>query len=86
LYDEGSLSKVVDLSDEIEGKTIASLGIGRVALSGDMVVFSAEFTDGSSGIFETNVPEPGMLAAIGLVCLAGMRRRLVPSPSGRGLG
>jgi hypothetical protein len=74
-WSAGVLSKVVDLTDSIEGKTLEGLDIGRVSLSGDNVVFSATFTDGSSGVFETAVPEPGVVGVVGGSVVLALRRR-----------
>jgi len=55
----GSLMKVVDLSDMLDGKTLSFLSSGGEALSGNQIAFFAQFTDGSKGIYvATAVPEP----------------------------
>jgi hypothetical protein len=69
----GSLTKVIDLKDSLDGKTLKYLDISRQGLSGDAIAFRASFTDGSQGIYVAktvsqpvkSVPEP--TATLGLL-------------------
>ena len=56
----GSLIKVVDAFDTLEAKAIVGLSIGADALSGSHLAFLANFSDGSSGIYAANLPEPSI--------------------------
>jgi hypothetical protein len=47
----GSLVKIIDTEDILEGKTISSLDFGPQALSGTQVVFKVNFSDFSQAIF-----------------------------------
>jgi hypothetical protein len=54
----GSLVKVVDLTDVLNGRAIVSLKFARTGLSGDRVAFQATFADGSQGVYTTSVVAP----------------------------
>ena len=83
----GSLEKVIDLTDLLDGKTLSSLNFSINGLSGNSLAFLAGFTDGSRGIFRADrvtepepepVPEPTSLLAllaVGAVGALGRRRR-----------
>lgn len=52
----GSLSKVIDINDTLDGKNLrpfpfGSAALGREALSGNQLAFLAQFTDGSQGVY-----------------------------------
>ncbi len=72
----GSLLKVVDLSDTIDGKTIIDLDLTSTGAF-NPIAYQATFSDGSQGIYtSTPAPEPGsavLLAGGGV--LLGLRRR-----------
>jgi hypothetical protein len=58
---------VIDTTDLLDGKTIASFGLSPEG--GNLVgngVFEVNFTDGSSGIYSFDVPEPACVAMIAL--------------------
>ena len=55
VHTNGSVIKVIDNHDLLEGKTTSSLSIGQQGLSGDQIVFHASFTDGTQGIFVATV-------------------------------
>jgi hypothetical protein len=47
----GSLQKVIDMSDTLDGKAVTGLSMAQESLSGLTVAFLAGFADGSSGIY-----------------------------------
>jgi hypothetical protein len=74
----GPLQRIVGRDDQLFGETIARLQLGPGGLSGNQLVFYAEFMNGNSGIFIATIPEPAsaMLAGLGpLVGLIGAPRR-----------
>ena len=61
----GSLTKVIDLNDSLDGKTLSDFAFTNQALSGNKIAFLANFTDGSHAIYvatandePTPIPEP----------------------------
>lgn len=77
LWSDGTISQILAPGGILDGKTIANLGLGVDALSGDNVAFRADFADGSSGIYLMAIPEPAsccILVASG-AALAFQRRR-----------
>lgn len=75
----GALSEIISPGDVLDGKTIQTLKFSDDrALSGDQLVFTANFTDGSTGLFLAQVPEPGALFGLvaGAWTLGSRRRRL----------
>ncbi len=75
LWDNGTLLRVIDTTQLLDGKAIAELNLGYdSALSGPALVFTAEFDDGSLGIYTAAIiPEPaslGLLAAGAGILLA----------------
>jgi hypothetical protein len=89
----GSLTKVIDINNSLDGKTIDFLGFGQEGLSGDSLAFTAYFTDGSRGIFRADavlspaksVPEStntlGVLA-FGVFGVSSLLKRKQKSASG----
>lgn len=81
----GSLVKVVDFDDFLDGKKIASgLFVGNEALSSNSIPFWVRFNDGSDGIYLADlspaetVPEPTSvvgLLAVGALGLVSRRKR-----------
>jgi sugar lactone lactonase YvrE len=73
----GTLTKVVDLNDTIDGRAITGLRLSATGLSGDPIAFQATFADGSEGIYFASVPEPGTLLLSGCAAMtaACARRR-----------
>lgn len=67
----GSLAKVIDFSDSLDGKTISSLSFGPRGVSGNVIAFTASF-GGSEGIFLATPepiysnPEPSSLVLFGV--------------------
>jgi hypothetical protein len=66
----------------LDGLTVSGLSFGLTSLSGNQVVFVANFTNSTSGVYlATAVPEPvGMLA---LCAVAAATVRLVRRARGR---
>ena len=54
----GSLFKVVDLTDILDGRAITGLEFSRTGLFEDRVAFQATFADGSQGIYTADVVPP----------------------------
>ena len=76
LYDGGSIQKVVNVDDLLDGKTPGDFIIGPEALSGNLLTFRVVFTDQSQGIYVATVPEPGAVALFAAsACLMLARRR-----------
>ncbi len=79
----GALTKVIDVTSPLSGKTLTSLDISKQGLSGNSVAFLANFTDGSSGIFNAvisgataaSVPEPS--SGLGLLAFGALGVGLV---------
>jgi hypothetical protein len=66
----GSLSKIISVGDQLEGKVINSLSFSDDRpLSGRDLVFVAGFEDGSTGLFVADVPEPAAAALLALATL-----------------
>jgi hypothetical protein len=67
---------VIDTSDLLDGKTIASFGLSPEGgnLNGGGA-FEVNFTDGSSGIYYFALPEPACLGTLGFASLIFMRRK-----------
>jgi hypothetical protein len=58
IYLASTLTKVVDLSDTIEGSPLADLRLGPDGLAGNRLVFVALFSDGSEGVFRVTIDFP----------------------------
>lgn len=56
----GQISKVININDTLDGKTITSFDCRREALSGLQIAFLARFTDGSQGIFVAVASDPSL--------------------------
>jgi hypothetical protein len=73
----GSLIDVISDGDLLNGKTVSSLSFSTDRpLSGNDLVFTVGFTDGSTGLYLAEVPEPsvmGLLMCAGFA--AGLARR-----------
>jgi len=74
----GSLFEVISNGDTLSGKTISSLSFsGDRPLSGDQFVFSASFTDGSTGLYLAELPEPSAMTLLAIGSLSIFRYRRV---------
>jgi hypothetical protein len=51
IYLTGSLNKVINLSDILDGKSLNNLRLGRQGWDGNQLAFVANFTDGSQGVY-----------------------------------
>lgn len=72
----GTLEKVIDLTDLLDGKIIDSLAIGKEGLSGNSIAFTAYFSDGSSAVYvATPEPASALLFVLGLGLLVSRKRR-----------
>ena len=72
------LSKLIARGDPLDGRIVAGVDIGRDAEFGVAVTFRATFTDGSSGIYYTVIPEPISLGLLGCAGAAILLRRRCP--------
>jgi hypothetical protein len=78
----GSLTKVIATGDMLDGLTVSGLSFGLTGLSGNQVVFVANFTNMTSGVYlATAVPEP--VGVLGLCAVAAATLRLVRRGRGR---
>ena len=80
----GSLYELVAEGDTLDGRTISRLFFNKDrAFSGSDFVFTASFTDGSSGLYLASVPEPGfafIAATVAFPLLARGRRHRALHP------
>jgi hypothetical protein len=61
----GSLEKLVDKGDALDGKLVSRAHLGRQGLDGDQIAVTVEFDDGSKAIYvATLIPEPNTLAML----------------------
>jgi hypothetical protein len=51
IYLASALTKMIAVGDLLASKTVTGLRLGRDGLSGDQLAFTAEFSDGSEGVF-----------------------------------
>ena len=69
----GGVIPIIGTGDILDGRRVSTVDFGDDALSGYSITFRAQFTDGSSGIFEAGapefVPEPALLLPAGLLLL-----------------
>jgi len=72
----GSLTRVLGIGEVLDGRIVSDVRIGREGLSGSNIVLTANFEDGSSGVFvATHVPEPTSFAlGLLLIALCGSHR------------
>jgi len=69
------LERVIGIGDLLSNKRIDRLEMSPDALSGSLLMFTAHFTDNSTGIYMARVPEPSSIALMLPVLLAMRRRR-----------
>ncbi len=69
------VTKVIARGDVLDGRIVESLALGRDAENGVSVALHATFTDGSSGIYFTILPEPTIAALMGAIPILLARRR-----------
>jgi hypothetical protein len=55
IYVASTLKKVIAVGDRLTGKVVAGLRFGRDGMVGNRLGFTATFTDGSEGVFVTEV-------------------------------
>ena len=82
----GSLTKVIDLSNTLDGKTLTHLFLPFEAVSGNQIAFAAQFADGSRGIYvaevvdEDECPNSDLSATVVIdSCNSGVPNILFPS-------
>lgn len=72
----GTLAEVVSVGDTLDGKTITGLTFSDDRpLSGNDLVFTASFSDGTSGLYLTSVPEPSAAVLLTMTLPLLVRRR-----------
>lgn len=69
LWDDGTISQILAPGGTLDGKAVSNVALGPDGFSGNEVAFTADFTDGSSGIYLMQIPEPQSLGL--LVAVAG---------------
>jgi hypothetical protein len=58
------LTKIIDLNDTLDGKTIADLQMGAGALDGNLLTFVAVFDDGTQGLYSMPVIDNLFISSI----------------------
>lgn len=72
----GVLNYVISTYDLLDGKAIAAIRWNQDNIEGYKLFFTAEFVDGTTGVYSVLLPEPTTAAtALGLVGLFSRRRR-----------
>jgi hypothetical protein len=73
----GSLVKVINTADMLEGEVVHEVTLGRNVIQGNRIAFHARYGSFRSGIFVTSVPEPAeaALRLAALLTLAPLLRR-----------
>lgn len=72
---DGKFEYVLSTYDTLDGKTISAIRWTTDMMNGAELFFTAEFTDGSNGVFAVVVPEPASLTTIAAAALLLRRRR-----------
>ena len=75
--DFGPMTKVLDSYDTLDGKSISRIRFAGDTIEEGLLTLRVTFTDGSSGLYSVQTPEPatmGMVAAAGLMALRRRRR------------
>ncbi len=65
----GALMNLIDVGDVLNGRTISALFFSNQGLDGSTVVFGADFTDNTSGVYSVRlsaVPEPASALLMGI--------------------
>jgi hypothetical protein len=67
----GSLAKVLDKGDMLDGKLVARVQMGREGLDGDQIALRVEFADETNAVYvATLIPEPATMALVICGCAA----------------
>lgn len=66
----GTITEIISYGDFLDGRIVSDLGFFRTGLDMNMLAFRATFTDGSSGVYVTPVPEPGSMALLATASVA----------------
>jgi len=81
----GTLGRIVGRGDTLFGETITKVQLGPDSLSANQIVFYAQFTSGSSGVFLATIPEPDVArisAAIAALLACAVSRQRTSTRSG----
>ena len=70
LLHEGRRIPVIEAGDPLDGRVVEDFELGREALSGDQLAFTAYFEDGTQGVYVAAIPEPGSTAQLCAGCVA----------------
>ncbi|MGL4419235.1 MAG: DUF7453 family protein, partial [Gemmataceae bacterium] len=63
-FDGTTTRRIIDTTQQLDGKSITSLLMGQDGASGNFVTFQALFSNGTQGIYRVNytpIPEPGLV-------------------------
>lgn len=56
----GRTVKILEVLDELDGKTVSDIRVGPEGLHGNRVAFTADFTDGSQGVYVAELTASGV--------------------------
>jgi hypothetical protein len=72
---EGVFTHLIDTYETLDGKSMSSIRMLSDTAVGGSVFFRVNFTDGTSGVYSSLVPEPASLGLLGGAVLAMLARR-----------
>jgi len=73
--DFGPWSKILDSYDTLDGKSISRIRFAGDTIEGGLLTLRVTFTDGSSGLYTVQTPEPAAVGLLGAASLMVLRRR-----------
>ena len=77
LYENGTLTKIVDSTDVLDGRAIGTLSLVRDSLRGDQLAFHVTYAGQNAGqaVYLATIPEPGALGLCALALSLPLSRR-----------